>query len=136
MPDACLHAPFFVLTHELSSLMLVFSFAGVVLIARPEFLFGRNAQDVESSGGDEGRGVTPAQRIAAVGCVWCPLAFHSFQLTLPFSELRFSESWGPPWCVRYCSSCCLRSLLWASTYLLPSYRHYNSCYRQAHTPYA
>ena len=44
----------------------VFSFVGVVLIARPEFLFGRQRQDEQD--GREGlvRIVTPAQRLVAV----------------------------------------------------------------------
>ena len=44
----------------------VFSFVGVVLIARPEFLFGRQRQDEQDGGEGLVRIVTPAQRLVAV----------------------------------------------------------------------
>ncbi|KAI1789856.1 EamA-like transporter family-domain-containing protein [Ganoderma leucocontextum] len=46
----------------------LFSLLGVVLIARPEFLFGRHQGSGEQGGGDgSARIVTPAQRLTAVG---------------------------------------------------------------------
>lgn len=46
---------------------LVFSLIGVVLIARPEALFG--AEPETSKNGASGREVTSTQRMTAVGCV-------------------------------------------------------------------
>jgi hypothetical protein len=51
----------FILTYNVYT---VCSFAGVVLIARPEFLFGHVAHAAASA--EKG---TPAQRLVAVGCV-------------------------------------------------------------------
>ncbi len=51
----------------LTSLPIVFSFVGVVLIARPEFLFGSDAHAVSVD--NAARVVTAAQRLGAVGCV-------------------------------------------------------------------
>ncbi len=43
----------------------VLSFVGVILIARPEFLFGKRAEDASGAA----RIVTPSQRLGAVGYV-------------------------------------------------------------------
>lgn len=44
-----------------------FSFVGVVLIARPDFLFGRHSVDGLVNEAASGRIVTPGQRLGAVG---------------------------------------------------------------------
>ncbi len=44
-----------------------FSFVGVVLIARPDFLFGRHSADGLDNETASGRIVTPGQRLGAVG---------------------------------------------------------------------
>ena len=53
--------------------LVVCSLIGVVLIARPEFLFGPGHKSTTSGMGEEGLGPvergTPAQRLGAVGCV-------------------------------------------------------------------
>ena len=54
------------------NLLLVSSLLGVVLIARPEFLFGRHQESGEVHSSDDGSGmrtVTAAQRLIAVGYV-------------------------------------------------------------------
>ena len=55
-----------------SALLSVSSLLGVVLIARPEFLFGRHQEGGEGGGvdGSDTRIVTPTQRLAAVGYVY------------------------------------------------------------------
>ena len=55
-------AVLFMLTHP-----VVFSFVGVILIARPAFMFGRQAEDMQGGGGEHAPVVTAAQRLGAVG---------------------------------------------------------------------
>ena len=57
------------LSRSRSKTSLVFSFAGVLLIARPPFLFGQQEEDAQAGGGEGAKVVTPAQRMGAVGCV-------------------------------------------------------------------
>ncbi|EIW52928.1 drug/metabolite transporter [Trametes versicolor FP-101664 SS1] len=49
------------------ALASAFSFVGVVLIARPDFLFGRHSADGLDNEAASGRIVTPGQRLGAVG---------------------------------------------------------------------
>lgn len=63
----------------LNSSYLVFSLCGVILIARPVFLFGGDAGDASDSlpvdGSEKG---TPAERLVAVGFVIMPSEFLKF----------------------------------------------------------
>ncbi len=53
----------------LTAMPIVFSFVGVVLIARPVFLFGSDTHDVSTGDDSAARVVTATQRLGAVGCV-------------------------------------------------------------------
>lgn len=69
-----------------------FSFVGVLLIARPDFLFGRHPADGRDNEAASGRMVTPGQRLGAVGYenlgdnVPTPRA-HWFSVAWPFLVL-------------------------------------------------
>lgn len=69
-----------------------FSFVGVVLIARPDFLFGRHSADGLDNEAASGRMGTPGQRLGAVGYETLgddvsTLRAHWFSLVWPFLVL-------------------------------------------------
>ncbi|KAH9939616.1 drug/metabolite transporter [Epithele typhae] len=62
----------------------LFSFAGVILIARPAFLFGQHVQDTQGGEGDPARTVTASQRLGAVGVA----LFGVIGLTSAYTTVR------------------------------------------------